>query len=124
MLMVCNSLRMLFVPGRRPTLICAPPRQLFRNHAPRRSARRLFRRRDHECDPSIPAIGPVLIGEFPVAFEIEITLNLSGQGNDESDLRPGADDLRLEAAHAVAGAGVATDLLVDIPYGTGKKLFR
>ena len=62
------------------------------------------------------------MGELPVAFEIDITLNLSGQGNDESDLRPGADDLRLEAAHAVAGAGVATDLLVDIPYGTDKKL--
>src|SRR5215471_20609579 len=97
---------------------------LFRDHPPRRGARRLFRRRDHERDPGIPAIGPVLVGEFPVAFEIEITLNLSGQGNDESDLRPSADDLRLEAAHAVAGAAVAPDLFVDIADGTDKKLFR
>src|SRR5262245_15710050 len=98
--------------------------RLFRDHSSHRSARRLFRWRDHECDPSIPSVGPVLVGEFPIAFEIEITLNLSGQGNDEPDLRPGADDLRLEAAHAIAGAAVAPDLLVDIANGTDKKLFR
>src|SRR6516162_4313617 len=87
---------------------------LFVDHASRRRARRLFRWRDHECDPSVPAIGPVLVGEFPVAFEIEITLHLSGQGDDEPDLRPGAHHLRLEATHPVAGAGVATQLSVDI----------
>src|SRR6516165_4175052 len=90
------------------------PHWLFRDHPPPRGARRLFGRRDHERDPGIPAIGPVLVGEFPVAFEIEITLNLSGQGNDEPDLWPGADDLRLKAAHAIAGAAVAPDLFVDI----------
>jgi hypothetical protein len=37
-------------------------------------ARRLFRRRDPERDPRIPAVGPILVGEFPVAFEIEVTL--------------------------------------------------
>src|SRR6516165_3423575 len=77
---------------------------LSADHASRRGTRRLFRRRDHECDPGVPAIGPVLVGEFPVAFEIEIALRLSGQGNDESELRPGAHHLRLEATHPIAGA--------------------
>src|SRR5215471_14266178 len=94
------------------------------DHASRRCARRLFRWRDHECDPGVPAVGPVLVGEFPVAFEIEVTLHRAAQGNNESELRPGAHHLRLEAAHAVAGAGVATDLLVDVANGTEKKLFR
>jgi hypothetical protein len=59
-----------------------------------------------------------MVGEFPVAFEIEITLRLGGQGNDESELRPGAHHLRLEAAHAIARAAVAADLRVDIANGT------
>src|SRR5215831_3026639 len=97
---------------------------LFRDHSTRRGARRLFRRRNHKCHPGVPAIWPVLVGELPIAFEIEITLNLSGQGNDESELRTHADDLRLEAANAIAGAAVAADLLVDIANGADKKLFR
>src|SRR5262249_15389818 len=98
-------------------------RWLFRDHSPRRGARRLLRRGDHECDPTVPAGGPVLVGEFPVAFEIEITLRLGGQGNDESNLRAGAHHLRLEAAHAIAGAAVAAHFRVDIANGTDKKLF-
>src|SRR5262249_19227352 len=95
---------------------------LFRDHASRRGARRLFRRRDHECDPGVPAVGPVLAGELPVAFEIEITLRGAAQGDDVSELRADADNLRLEAADAIAGA--ATQLSVDIANGTDKKLFR
>src|SRR5689334_9192502 len=72
---------------------------LFDNYSSRRRARRLFRRRDHECDPTIPPGGPVLVDEFPLAFEVEITLRLAGQGNDEPELRSGAHDLRLEAAN-------------------------
>src|SRR5215831_13521867 len=87
---------------------------LFRDDSSRRRARRLFRWREHEGDPGVPAVGPVLVGEFPVAFEIEITLRLSGQGNDKSELRPGAHHLRLEAAHPIAGAAVATQLSVDV----------
>src|SRR5215471_20996459 len=41
---------------------------LFRDHSSRRRARRLFRRRDHERHPSVPAVGPVLVGEFPVVL--------------------------------------------------------
>ena len=59
--------------------------RLFRDHAPRwRRGRR--RRRDHECDPRIPAIGPVLRGKFLVAFEIEVALHLA-DGKNESELR-------------------------------------
>src|SRR5262249_51040910 len=36
---------------------------LFREHSSRRSARRLFRRRDHERHPGVPAVGPVVVGE-------------------------------------------------------------
>src|SRR5262249_61272595 len=87
---------------------------LFRDHSSRRGARRLFRRRDHEGDPGVPAVGPVLRGEFLVAFDIEVPLNCGGQGNDETDLRADTDHLRLEATHAIAGAAVATQLSVDI----------
>src|SRR5262249_15444131 len=101
-----------------------PTRPLLRDHSSRRGARRLLCRRDHECDPGIPAVGPVLVGKFPVAFEIEITLRRGAQRNDEPELRAGTDDLRLEAADVIARTAVATDLLVDIPNGTDKKLFR
>src|ERR1700740_1171339 len=103
--------------------IQAPGGTLFGDHSSWCGARRLFCRRDHERDPGVPSGGPVLVGEFPVAFEIEITLRLRGQGDDESALRPGAHHLRLEAAHAIAGAAVAADLRVDIANGTDKKLF-
>src|SRR5262249_12487757 len=95
---------------------------LFRDHSSRRGARRLFRRRDHECDPGIPAIGPVLVGEFPIASEVEIALRRGAQGNDESELRADADNLRLEAADAVAGAAVAADLLIDVAHSSDQKL--
>jgi hypothetical protein len=97
-------------------------RTLFGDHSSGRSARRLFCRRDHECDPGIPAVGPVLVGEFPVAFDIEITLRLGGQGNDESELRPGAHHLRLEAAHAIAGAAVAPEFCVHVADDAGLEL--
>src|SRR5262245_59841502 len=104
----------------RSTALGAPTftaRALLRNHPSRRGARRLFCRRDHERDPAVPAGGPVLIAEFPVAFEIEVPLRLGGQGDDEPELRPGAHHLRLEAAHAIAGSAVAADLRVDIANG-------
>src|SRR5262249_54221803 len=97
---------------------------LFRDHSSRRGARRLFRWRDHERYPGVPAVRPVVVGKFPVAFEIEVALRRGAQGNNNSELRADADDLRLEAANAVAGAAVAADLLVNIANGTDKKLFR
>ena len=65
-----------------------------------------------------------MVGEFPVAFEIEVRLRRGAQRNDEPDLGANADYPRPEAADAIAGAAVATDLLVDIADGTDKKLFR
>src|SRR5262249_31028325 len=75
---------------------------LFRDHSSRRGARRLFRGRDHECDPGVPAVGPVLVGECPVALQIEITLRRGAEGNNKSELWTRADDLRLEASDAIA----------------------
>ncbi len=94
--------------------------RLFHDHAPRcRRGRR--RRRDHECDPRIPAIGPVLRGKFLVAFEIEVALHLA-DGKNESELRADTDHLRLEAPHAIAGAAVATDFFVKISDQSDLKL--
>jgi hypothetical protein len=76
---------------------------LFRDHSSRRGAWGLFRRRDYECDPGVPSVGPVLVGEFPVAFEIEVPLRRGGQGNNETKLRAHTNYARLEAAHPIAG---------------------
>src|SRR5262249_28349467 len=97
------------------------PRRLLHDRSSRRGARRLFRRGDHKRNPGVPAVRPVLVGEFPVAFEIEVALRRGAQRNDHSELRTNADDLRLEAADAIAGATVAADLLVDIANGTDEK---
>src|SRR5262249_13537671 len=97
--------------------------RLLRDHASRcRWGRRLFGRRDHECDPGVPSVGPVLVGEFPVAFEIEVGLRRGAQGNNESELRTHADNLRLEAADAITGAAVAADLFVHIAHHSNLKL--
>src|SRR6516165_12659447 len=96
--------------------------RLFGDHSSCWSTRRLFRWRDHECDPGVPAIGPVLVREFPVAFDVEIALRRGAQGNNESELWTHANHPRLEAAHPIAGTAVATDLLVDIAHKSGQKL--
>ena len=50
----------------------------------------------------------VLRGKFLVAFQIELTLHVADR-KDETELRPDANRLRLEAAHPVAraAAGIA-----------------
>src|SRR5262249_22365605 len=98
--------------------------RLLHEHSSRRGALRLLRRREHEGDPGGPAGGAVVMGGIPVAFEVEITFRGGAYGDDVSELRADADDLRLEAAYPIAGAAVAADLLVDIPNCTDKKLFR
>src|SRR5438552_18931253 len=87
--------------------------KLFRDHSPRRRARRGGGRGDRERDPGIPAGGAVLRSEFAVVLQIEIALQVADR-KDESELRPDADHLRLKAADPVAGAAVAADLLVDV----------
>jgi hypothetical protein len=89
----------------------APVRCLLCDHPPRRGARRLLGRRDHECDPSIPAIGPVLVGELPVAFEVEIALRRGAQGNDESELRPAWIFRQPRGGSPTAGMVTDIDLL-------------
>src|SRR5258706_4228400 len=86
---------------------------LFGDHSSCWVARRLFRRRDHECDPCIPAIGPVCRVELRIGFEVHIALQIA-ERDDVTDLRPDADYLRLEATYPIAGAAVATELIVDI----------
>src|SRR5580692_10287811 len=71
-------------------------------------------RRDRKGHPGIPAGGPVFRGELPIALEIEISLHLVGERNDEADLGTDACDLRLEAADAIARSAVAADLPVDV----------
>jgi hypothetical protein len=40
--------------------------------------------------------------EFPVAFEVEVSLIVMADRNDVAELRPDADDPRLEATDPVA----------------------
>jgi hypothetical protein len=65
-------------------------------------------------DAALGVVRPAIVREFPIAFEIKVTLSRGADGNNESELRANADDLRLEATHAISGATVATDLFVDI----------
>jgi hypothetical protein len=82
------------------------------DHSSRCGARRLFCPRDHERDPGVPSGGPVLVGEFPVAFDIEINLRLGGQGNDEFRAAarrppPATGSSPAHAASAARGFGTA-----------------
>jgi class 3 adenylate cyclase len=95
---------------------------LFRDHSSRRGACRLFRRREHEADPHVPAVGPVLRGKFFVAFDIKVTLSRGAQGNNEPDLRANANHLGLEATDPIARAAVATDLLIHVAHKSDLKL--
>src|SRR5215475_11275818 len=71
-------------------------------------------RRDHECGPHVPAVGPVCRVEFPVALEVHVALIVIAELEDVADLRSDAADPRFEAADPVAGPAVARNLLVDV----------
>ena len=71
--------------------------------------------REFERDPSIPTIRPVFGFKFFVGSEIEVALHGTDREN-EPDLWTNAHDLGLEAADAITGAAVATDLPVDVTY--------
>ena len=79
-------------------------------------------RRKHERDPCVPAVRPICVVEFLVAFEIEIALGGGADGNNETDLRPNANHARLEAADPIARPAVAADLVIDIADETDLKL--
>src|SRR4029453_8529825 len=97
-----------FIPGSRSRSDLS-----FRDHSSRRGARSLFRRRDHEGDPGIPAVGAILRGELLVALQIDVALQVTDR-KDEAQLRADADHLRLKAAHPIAGAAVAPNLLLQV----------
>jgi hypothetical protein len=63
----CIDVKRLLSIRRRPHMTLsgqtAAQRLLLHEHSPWRGACSLFRRRDHECDPGIPAVGPVVMGE-------------------------------------------------------------
>src|SRR5262249_6310965 len=52
----------------------------------------LLRRRDHECGPHVPAVGPVCRVEFPVALEVHVALIVIAELEDVTDLRSDAAD--------------------------------
>src|SRR5262245_2187234 len=105
--------------------ICGPAARLFRDHPPRRGRRCAGgRRRNGECEPSVPAIGTVLRGEFLVAFDVNVALPFFADWEQISELWPNANNLRLEAAHPVAGATIATNFFVNIAHDADRKLLR
>src|SRR5215472_14256828 len=79
--------------------------------------------RDRETEPDVPAVWPVLVGELPVGFQVEISLQVPN-GKEVADLRPEADDARLKTADAVSGAAVTADLLIEVANNTDQKLLR
>src|SRR5262252_7461874 len=89
---------------------------LFCDHSSRRRARRLLRRREHECEPHVPAVRPILVFEFLVAFDVEVALSCGAYRNDEPDLRSDAKYAGLEATDAIARPTVAADLIIGIAH--------
>ena len=63
------------------------------------------------------------MAELAVAFQVQVSLPFA-EWKDVSDLRPDAEDARLETSDPVAGATVAGDLLVSIADQPDEKLFR
>src|SRR5215467_41028 len=80
-------------------------------------------RRDRKREPDVPAVRPVLGGELPVGFQVEISLQVP-DGKEVADLRAKTDDARLKTADAVSGPAVTADLLIEVADNTNKKLFR
>jgi hypothetical protein len=64
---------------------------LFCIHPPRRRrSRRRSGRREHERRPHIPAVWAISVVEFPIALNVEVSLQIAHR-NDEADLRPDGD---------------------------------
>jgi hypothetical protein len=57
-----------------------------------------------------------------ISLEIEIALHVPDR-EDESELRANAENLGLKATQPIAGAAVASDLFIGIPYQPHLKLF-
>src|SRR5262249_48177399 len=90
--------------------------------------RRYFRRglawrrgRDRESKPRVPALGPVLRREFPVALQVEITLKISHR-EQVSELRADAGDARLEVAQDRGNADVGGEVVIPIADAADLKL--
>src|SRR3954463_14555754 len=91
---------------------------LFRVEAPRR-------RRRPRCagigglqrisEPQGPAFRPVRRGELLVGSDAHITIEVA-HGDGVAELRAGARNARLEAAHPVSGAAVAARLVIEVAH--------
>src|SRR5580704_13341669 len=79
----------------------------------RRCGWRRRRRRDRKRNPRIPAGRPIRPGEFSVGLQIEIALHAADR-KYVTELRANAQNLRLEAADAIARTAVAADVLVGV----------
>src|SRR6185436_5107732 len=71
-------------------------------------------RANPEREPDVPAVRPVLGGKFAVTLQVQITLNIVGDGKEIADLRTNARDSRFEIAEPRPGTAIAADLLVQI----------
>ena len=62
-------------------------------------------------------------GKLLIGFQIEIAL--PGPDREQKrELWPNANNLRLEAAHPVAGATVATNFFINVAHDADRKLLR
>src|SRR5437868_9934188 len=78
-------------------------------------------RRQGEGQPDIPAFRTVLGTEFIETFQIDIGLHLAGR-DEIADLRPDAEDTRLEITERGAVTIIAGELLVVIAGDAGMDL--
>jgi hypothetical protein len=65
--------------------------------------------RYRECQPGVPAFGPVLRSEFLVRFHVDVAVHVADR-EQKADLRTDAGDARPEPAKRRAGSGVVVDL--------------
>src|SRR6185436_14001417 len=80
---------------------------------------RLWRYR--ECQPGVPAFGPVLRGEFLVCLHVDVAVHVADR-KQKADLRANAGDTRAEAAERSRRAEIVGDLLEVIAGDTELKL--
>jgi hypothetical protein len=90
---------------------CASPS--FVNQRRLRCRRSRCRLRDRQRHPAIPALRPVFRREFPVSFEIQVSLQGADRKN-ESNLGTNAEDARFEFPEYRRLAAVGGELLIDV----------
>src|SRR4030081_2616441 len=79
--------------------------------------------RDRECQPRIPALGPVSGLKLEVGLQTQISL-LTGDRENVADLTTDREDSGLECTDPVAGTAIRADLVIGVSNEADKELLR